>query len=155
MGIFYKKQIFSASALTEKGPECLWHKLTPLVLTYPSPTPWSFKNIYSRCNSFSQQHIPFETSKMAEAGKQGWCKEQDMGPSFALGRQFSTSDVTEGPFHPSSALGCVFLGASAWPAFCSTRCITGAAPFPACSEHDLPVVQQKREGWEDRKREQV
>lgn len=78
-----------------------------------------------------------------------------MGPSFALDRQFSTSDVTEGPFHPSSALGCVFLGASAWPAFCSTHCIKGAAPFPACSEHDLPVVQQKREGWEDRKRERV
>lgn len=70
-GFSLRSNFFSASVLTEKGPESLWHKLTPLALTYPSSVPWSFKNIYSRCNSFSQQHIPFETGKMAEAGNKG------------------------------------------------------------------------------------
>lgn len=40
--------------------------MTPLILT-PQPMPWSFQNIYSRCNSFSQQHIPFAIKKMVEA----------------------------------------------------------------------------------------
>lgn len=106
---FSSRSNFFLHQFWQKEPESLWHKLTPLALIYLSPMPWSFKSIYSRCNSFSQQHIPFETSKMAEAGKPGWCREQGMRSSFALDWQFSTSGVTEGLL--PSALWCIFLGA--------------------------------------------
>lgn len=76
--------------------------------------PWSFQNIYSRCNSFSQQHIPFAINKMAEARKPlDDARSRAWDSGSALDRQFSTSDVTDGSFHSSSGLWYVFLGACA------------------------------------------
>lgn len=64
---FLQETYFPASFLTKSLFGINRHDSTDSDM--PQPKPWSFQNIYSRCNSFSQQHIPFAINKMVEARK--------------------------------------------------------------------------------------